>query len=323
VRSVVRRIRDGLTELFALPDGYEVLLGNGGTTAFWDAAAFGLVEQRARHVVLGEFSSKFAAVIAGAPHLDAPDVIESKPGEVPEIATDSGADAYAYPHNETSTGVTVPLHRPAKGTGLVLVDATSAAGGVRIDPAAFDVYYFAPQKCFACDAGIWLAACSPAAIERIERIKATGRWQPPSLDLSIALENSRLDQTYNTPALATLFLLADQVEWMNGNGGLEWAAGRCDASAATIYGWADAHPRATPFVADEAYRSHTTATIDFDDAIDATQISAALRANGIVDTEPYRKLGRNQLRIALFPAIEPDDVAVLTRAIDYVIDAIT
>jgi phosphoserine aminotransferase len=324
VRSVVHRIREGLTTLFGLPDGYEIVLGNGGTTAFWDAAAFGLVERRAQHVVVGEFSSKFAAVTRGAPHLDEPAVLDTKPGLPPQLATDAsagGCDAYAYPHNETSTGVTVPLHRPAAGDALVLVDATSAAGGTRVTPAAFDVYYFAPQKCFACDGGIWLAACSPAALERVERIKAT-RWLPPSLDLAIAVENSRLDQTYNTPALATLFLLADQVEWMLDLGGLEWAAGRCDQSARRIYDWADAHEHATPFVAAPEFRSHTTATIDFDESIDATQISAALRANGIVDTEPYRKLGRNQLRIALFPAIEPDDVGVLTRAIDYVLGAL-
>jgi phosphoserine aminotransferase len=213
----------------------------------------------------------------------------------------------------------VPLHRPANGDGLVVVDATSAAGGLRADASAFDVYYFAPQKCFACDAGIWLAVCSPRAIERIERVKASGRWVPPSLDLAIALENSRLDQTYNTPALATLFLLAEQIEWMLHNGGLEWAAARCDRSAEIVYGWADTHPHASPFVHDLAYRSHTTATIDFDDTVDAKHLAATLRANGIVDTEPYRKLGRNQLRIALFPAIEPDDVAILTRAIDFVI----
>jgi phosphoserine aminotransferase len=308
--------------LFSLPEGYEVLLGNGGTTTFWDAAAFGLIEQQSRHIVIGEFSSKFAAVTRGAPHLDDPVVIETKPGEAPQLSGDAGDDVYAYPQNETSTGVMVPLHRPASGDGLVLVDATSAAGGMRVAPSAFDVYYFAPQKCFACDAGLWLAVVSPAAIERIERLKASGRWQPPSLDLSIALENSRLDQTYNTPALGTLFLLAEQVEWMLDNGGLEWAAQRSDKSAEIVYGWAESHPHATPFVRDPVYRSTTTATIDFDDTIDATQISAALRANGIVDTEPYRKLGRNQLRIALFPAIEPDDVAALTRAIDYVVDAL-
>jgi phosphoserine aminotransferase len=300
-----------------------VLLGNGGSTSFWDAAAFGLVERQARHLVLGEFSSKFAAVTRGAPHLDDPIVIETAPGEVPQLATDAGSDAYAYPQNETSTGVAVPLHRPAGGDGLVIVDATSAAGGLRITPSAFDVYYFAPQKCFACDAGLWLAVCSPRAIERIERVKASGRWVPPSLDLSIALENSRLDQTYNTPALATLFVLADQIDWVLEHGGLEWAANRCDESASIVYSWAESHRYAAPFVKDDGYRSHTTATIDFDQPVDAKHLSAALRANGIVDTEPYRKLGRNQLRIALFPAIEPDDVGVLTRAIDYVIDNIT
>jgi phosphoserine aminotransferase len=322
VRSVVRRVREGIATLFALPDGYEVLLGNGGTTAFWDAAGFGLVERQATHVVIGEFSAKFAAATKQAPHLDDPIVLETPPGEAPAIADDAGPDAYAYPHNETSTGVMVPLHRPAHGGGLVLVDATSAAGGVPVDPRAFDVYYFAPQKCFAGDGGLWLAACSPRAIERIEQIKASGRWQPASLDLGIALENSRLDQTYNTPALATLFLLADQVEWMLDRGGLDWAAGRCRRSAEIVYGWADAHAHATPFVRDPGSRSLVTATIDFDERIDATQLSAALRANGIVDTEPYRKLGRNQLRIAMFPAIEPDDIAVLTRALDYVIDAL-
>jgi phosphoserine aminotransferase len=320
VRGVVHRIREGMAHLFALPAGYEVLLGNGGSTAFWDAAAFGLVEQRATHVVIGEFSSKFAAVTRGAPHLEDPTVIETAPGLPPKVGTAVDTDVYAYPHNETSTGVMVPLHRPAHGEALVLVDATSAAGGLRVAPNSFDVYYFAPQKCFACDAGLWLACCSPAAVERIERIRTSGRWQPPSLDLGIALDNSRLDQTYNTPALATLFLLADQVEWIIENGGAEWAASRCDRSAETVYAWADKHEHATPFVAEHAYRSHVTATIDFDDAVDAKQVAAVLRENGVVDTEPYRKLGRNQLRIALFPAIEPDDIDALTGAIDYVIE---
>jgi phosphoserine aminotransferase len=320
VRSVVARIREGMATLFGLPDGYEVLLGNGGSTAFWDAAAFGLVERQSTHMVIGEFSSKFAAVTRGAPHLDDPIVIETAPGLPPQLAGDAGNDVYAYPQNETSTGISVPLHRPASGNALAVVDATSAAGGIRVDPTAFDVYYFAPQKCFACDAGLWLACCSPAAVERIRRIAASGRWQPPSLDLRIALENSRLDQTYNTPALATLFLLADQVDWIAEHGGLEWAAARSDRSAHIMYEWAAAHEYASPFVADPAYRSHVTATIDFDDRIDAQQISAVLRTNGVVDTEPYRKLGRNQLRIALFPAIEPDDVSTLTRAIDYVIE---
>jgi phosphoserine aminotransferase len=321
VRSVVRRVREGLASLFSLPPGYEVLLGNGGSTAFWDAAAFGLVQRNSTHLVLGEFSAKFAAVVGAAPHLGEPSVLTTAPGDAPTTATDAGDDVYAYPHNETSTGVTVHVHRPPRGDGLVVVDGTSAAGGLRLDVADTDVYYFAPQKCFASDGGTWLALVSPRALERIERIAASGRWAPPTLDLSIALENSRLDQTYNTPALATLFLLAHQVEWMLDQGGLEWAASRCDASARVVYGWADAHDLARPFVADERARSHVTATIDFD-GVDAAAISVALRANGIVDTEPYRKLGRNQLRIALFPAIEPDDLARLTGAVDHVIAAL-
>jgi phosphoserine aminotransferase len=320
VRSVVQRIREGLTELFTLPSGYEVLLGLGGSTLFWDAAAFGLVEQRSTHLVLGEFSSKFAAVTKQAPHLDDPQVVETAPGDAPNVADVVDGDVYAYPHNETSTGVIVPLHRPVGTDALVVVDATSAAGGLRAGADAFDVYYFAPQKCFASEGGLWLALCSPAAIERIERIKASGRWMPATLDLSIAVENSRLEQTYNTPALGTLFLLDQQLQWMLSNGGLEFSAGRCDSSASILYGWADGHRYATPYVKDATYRSNVTATIDFDDRIDAAALASALRANGIIDTEPYRKLGRNQLRIALFPAIEPDDVAKLTQAIDYLLD---
>jgi phosphoserine aminotransferase len=323
VRSVVRRIRDGLAELFSLPPGYEVLLANGGTTSFWDAATFGLVAERSAHLVIGEFSAKFAAVTAAAPHLGAPQICETAPGEAPQIIDRVEADVYAYPHNETSTGVMVPLHRPASGDALVLVDATSAAGGLRAGAGAFDVYYFAPQKCFASDGGLWLALCSPAAIARIESLKSGGRWMPPTLDLSIVVENSRLDQTYNTPALATLFLLERQLDWLLANGGLEFAAARCDASAAIVYGWAEAHPHAAPFVADPSYRSRVTATIDFDPTVDAAALAATLRANGIVDVEPYRKLGRNQLRIALFPAIEPDDLETLTRAIDFLVERTT
>jgi len=321
VRSVVRRVREGLAALYALPDGYEVLLGNGGSTAFWDAAAFGLVEERSEHLVFGEFSSKFAAVTKHAPFLADPVVIESPPGTRPAVAPDASVDLYALTHNETSTGVMTDITRPDGMAGIVAVDGTSGAGGLRVDPEQFDVYYFAPQKSFAADGGLWLALCSPAAIDRIERVAASGRWIPPSLDLGIALGNSRLDQTYNTPALATLFLLADTVEWMLEHGGLEWAASRCDQSAATIYGWAEARDFATPFVADPAARSHVTATIDFD-GVSGEALAAALRANGIVDVEPYRKLGRNQLRIALFPAIEPDDVATLTRALDFLVDAL-
>jgi phosphoserine aminotransferase len=322
VRSVVRRAREGLAALFELPDGYEVLLGNGGTTAFWDAAAFGLIEQRSQHLSFGEFSSKFAGVVQGAPHLDSPEVIDSAPGTHPEARADAGVDAYALTHNETSTGVSMEISRPEGTDGIVLVDATSAAGGLRVDPAQFDAYYFAPQKCFAGEGGLWLACCSPRARERIERVAASDRWLPPSLSLPIALENSRLDQTYNTPALATLFLLAHQVDWMLEQGGLEWAASRCDRSAEILYGWAEASSFATPFVAKPGERSHVNATVDFDDRVDAAAVAATLRANGIVDTEPYRKLGRNQLRIALYPAIEPDDVATLTGAVDYLVDAL-
>jgi phosphoserine aminotransferase len=319
---VPRRSRDGIAELLGLPDGYEVLLGNGGTTAFWDAAAFGLVEHRSQHLVFGEFSSKFAAVTRNAPHLEDPEVIETAPTTHPLPHASAAVDAYCFPQNETSTGVMLDPRRPDGATTdqLVLVDATSAAGGLRFDPGELDVYYFAPQKCFGGDGGLWLAACSPAAIERIERITAAGRWVPPSLDLGIALEQSRLDQTYNTPALATLFLLAHQTEWMLDAGGLDWCASRCDRSAETLYGWAEASPYATPFVEKPDERSHVTATIDFDEAVDAAALAKALRANGIVDTEPYRKLGRNQLRIGIFPAVEPDDVATLTRAIDWLVE---
>jgi len=323
VRGVVRAVREGLTELFALPAGYEVVMGTGGSTAFWDAAAFGLVERRAEHLVFGEFSSKFAAVSAGAPFLNDPLVVESEPGTHPDLAADPSVDTYAFPQNETSTGVMMDVRRVARADGIMLVDATSSAGGMRVDPTQFDVYYFAPQKAFAADAGIWLALCSPAAVERIERVAATDRWVPPSLSLPIALENSRLDQTYNTPPLASVYLVADTLRWMLDQGGLDWAASRCDRSAEIVYGWAEASEYATPFVAKPSERSHTTATIDFVDSVDAKAVTDALRANGIVDTEPYRKLGRNQIRIALFPAIEPDDVAALTRCIDYVVDALS
>jgi len=320
VRSVVGRVREGITQLLSLPDGYEVLAGVGGSTIFWDAASFGLVETRSQHLVFGEFSSKFAKVTAAAPHLGDPEVVESPPGTHPE-AHASDVDVYALTHNETSTGVMMEIRRPDGAEGLVVVDATSGAGGLRVDPTQFDVYYFAPQKCFASDGGLWLAACSPAAIERIERIGASGRWVPESLSLTTALENSRLDQTYNTPALATLFLFAEQLGWMLGNGGLEWTASRCDRSSEILYAWAESHALATPFVAKPDERSRVTVTVDFAEPVDAAALAKALRANGILDTEPYRKLGRNQLRVATFPAVEPDDVAALTRCVDYAIDA--
>ena len=321
VRAVVGHIRAGLAELFSLPDGYEVVLGVGGTTVFWDVATFGLIEQRSQHLVFGEFSSKFAAAAAAAPHVEEAAVIESSPGTHPEPKGDPDVDVYALTHNETSTGVAMPIRRPdgAEPAALVVVDATSAAGGLRVDPTQFDAYYFAPQKCFASDGGLWLALCSPAAVSRSERIAASGRWVPASIDLRIALENSRQNQTYNTPALATLFLLADQLDWILQNGGLEWAASRCDRSAAALYHWAETSDYATPFVADPSDRSTVVGTVDLDDRLEATVVSDVLRANGIVDTESYRRLGRNQLRIGMFPAVDPDDVVVLTHAIDYVV----
>ncbi len=320
VRDVVGRLRSGLAELFSLPDGWEVVLGNGGTTVFWDAALFGLIERRSQHLVFGEFSSKFAAAVAAAPHLEEPKLISADPGGCPQPVADD-VDVYALTHNETSTGVAAPPVRPA-AEGLVAVDATSAAGGLRWDAAAVDVYYFAPQKCFASDGGLWLALCSPAAIERIAAISSSDRWIPASIDLGIALENSRKNQTYNTPALATIFLALEQVDWINANGGLEWAASRCDESAAAIYGWARARDWATPFVTDPAIRSSVVATIDLDEAIDADTVSRILRQNGIVDTEGYRKLGRNQLRVSLFPAIPPSDVEALTACIDHIAAAL-
>lgn len=324
VQFKVGELRNALAEMFALPDGYEVLLGNGGTTAFWDAATFCLIDRRSQHLTFGEFSSKFASAAAAAPHLGDPTVITADPGDHPEASAEAGVDVYCLTHNETSTGVAMQLERPAGSDdgSLVLVDATSAAGGLRFDPNQVDVYYFAPQKCLASDGGLWIAACSPAAIERIERIAAGDRWVPAFLDLGIALDNSRKDQTYNTPALATLFLAVEQVNWVNENGGLHFAAGRCDRSAEIIYGWAEAHAHATPFVQDPAKRSHVVATIDFDDSIDAALLAAVLRSNGIFDVEPYRKLGRNQLRVALFPAIDPDDIAALTASVDHVIAAL-
>ncbi len=320
VRDVVGRLRAGFGELFSLPDGWEVVLGNGGTTVFWDAALFGLIEQRSQHLVFGEFSSKFAAAVAAAPHLEEPKLVSADPGHCPQPVPDA-VDVYALTHNETSTGVAAAPVRP-DAEGLVAVDATSAAGGLRWDTAAVDVYYFAPQKCFASDGGLWVALCSPAAIERIGAISASDRWIPSSIDLGIALDNSRKNQTYNTPALATIYLALEQVEWINANGGLEWAASRCDESAAVIYGWAESRGWATPFVTDPAIRSSVVATIDLDESIDASTVSDVLRQNGIVDTEGYRKLGRNQLRVALFPAIPPADVEALTACVDHIASAL-
>ncbi|MGC8510559.1 MAG: phosphoserine transaminase [Acidimicrobiales bacterium] len=322
VRSKVGEVRDGLRTLFNLPDGYEVLLGNGGTTCFWDAATFQLIERRSQHLSFGEFSSKFAAAAAAAPHLDAPEVITSETGTHPSAHADDSIDLYALTHNETSTGVMMPVERPADATGLVAVDATSGAGGLMVDPAAFDCYYFSPQKSFASEGGLWLALCSPAAIERIETLAESGRWTPAFLDLKIALDNSRLNQTYNTPALATIHLLASQIAWMNENGGLAFSAGRSAQSAQTLYTWAEASDFATPYVANPAQRSNVVGTIDFHDDVDAAVVAKVLRANGIVDTEPYRKLGRNQLRVAMFPSVDPEDVAALCACINYVVGAL-
>ena len=318
VKNIVGSVREGLTSLFNLPAGWEIVMGNGGSTVFWDVATFGLIRERSHHLVFGEFSSKFAEASAAAPHLADPIIVSSDPGTHPAAASDATCDIYAYPHNETSTGVAMSPVRPAKD-GLVVVDATSAAGGLMWDPSQVDVYYFAPQKCFASDGGLWLAACSPAAIERIREIKATKRWMPASLDLSIALDNSVANQTYNTPALATLIMLDEQVKWINSNGGLPWAASRCAESARNMYSWAEARAFATPFVANPAQRSDVVATIDID-GVDANQISAILRANGVVDTDSYRKLGRNQIRVGMFPAIDPADISALTACIDVVVD---
>ena len=321
VKAQVGRVRDGMRRLFSLPDGYEVVLGNGGTTCFWDAATFGLIEAQSQHLSFGEFSSKFAACVKAAPHLKDPQVIESEVGTHPQPVADPSVDLYALTHNETSTGVAMTIRRP-DGDGLVAVDGTSGAGGLRVDAAEFDAYYLAPQKCFASDGGLYVALMSPAALERVERIAASGRWIPTFLDLKTAVDNSVQDQTYNTPALATIFMLAEQLDWMNGNGGLEWTASRCDRSAEILYTWAEQSGFARPFVENPSDRSHVVGTIDFVDAIDAGAVAAILRANGIVDTEPYRKLGRNQLRIAMFPAIEPDDVAALCGCITHVVGAL-
>jgi phosphoserine aminotransferase len=321
VKDVVRRVRTGLGELFALPEGYEVVLGNGGTTAFWDIAVLNLVRERSEHLVFGEFSSKFADAVAAAPFLADPVVVRSEPGTRPQPRAEVGVDAYAFTHNETSTGVATDIRRVdgADDGALVLVDATSGAGGLPVDVAQTDVYYFAPQKSFASEGGLWLALMSPAALSRVAEVHATGRWVPAFSDLQIAIDNSRLDQTYNTPSLSTLFLLAEQLDWFNGQGGLDWATERTAESARRLYTWADKSDYATPFVTDPSARSAVVGTIDLDSSIDAAAVAKVLRANGIVDTEPYRKLGRNQLRIAMFPAVDPDDVEALTASVDHVV----
>ncbi|WP_320776962.1 phosphoserine transaminase [Streptomyces sp. CRN 30] len=322
VKNLVGKVREGISELFRLPDGYEVVLGNGGSTAFWDVATHGLIENKSQHLTFGEFSSKFAKASKLAPWLAEPTVISSDPGTHPEAKAEAGVDVYAFTHNETSTGVAMPIKRVrgADDGALVLVDATSGAGGLPVDVSETDVYYFAPQKSFASDGGLWIGLFSPAAIERAERIHASDRHIPEFFSLPTAIDNSRKNQTYNTPALATLFLLNQQLEWMNGQGGLEFTTGRTAASSQALYGWAEDVKFASPFVTDPAKRSQVIGTIDFSDEVDAAAVAKVLRANGIVDTEPYRKLGRNQLRVAMFPAIDPADVEALTKCVDYVIE---
>ncbi|MEU6996721.1 phosphoserine transaminase [Nonomuraea sp. NPDC046570] len=319
VKNLVGRVRSGLADLFSLPEGYQVVLGNGGTTAFWDIAAFGLIRQKSQHLHFGEFSSKFGAVVTKAPWLDDPSVIKSEPGTHPAAVAEGGVDVYALTHNETSTGVAMPITRVGSDDSLVLVDATSGAGGLPVDISETDVYYFAPQKSFAADGGLWIAIMSPRALARVEEIAASGRYVPEFFSLPIAIDNSGKDQTYNTPAVATLFLLAEQVDWMNANGGLAWTTSRTADSAQRLYSWADKTSYTTPFAAPE-FRSDVVGTIDFAAEVDAAQVAKVLRANGIVDTEPYRKLGRNQLRVAMFPAIEPADVEALTVCVDYVVE---
>ncbi|TDK90035.1 phosphoserine transaminase [Mycolicibacterium mucogenicum] len=319
VKNLVGRVRDGIKQLFSTPEGYEVILGNGGSTAFWDAAAFGLIDKRSLHLTYGEFSSKFASCVAKNPFVGDPIIIKADAGSAPAVQSDPDVDVVAWAHNETSTGVAVPIQRPA-GDALVAIDATSAAGGLPVNIADTDAYYFAPQKNFASDGGLWIAVMSPAALARVEQIAATDRWVPDFLSLPIAVENSLKNQTYNTPAIATLILLAEQLDWLNGNGGLDWAVKRTADSSQRLYSWAESRPFTTPFVADPALRSQVVGTIDFNDDVDAAAVAKVLRANGIVDTEPYRKLGRNQLRVAMFPAVDPDDISALTACVDWVVE---
>ncbi len=322
VKDVVGQIRSGLGQLLNLPNDYEIILGNGGASLIWDAAVFDLIESKSQHLSFGEFSSKFAKIVKDCPHLKDPQIIASDPGSHPQAVVADDVDLYAFTQNETSTGVCMQIQRPEATDALVTVDATSAAGGMMVDPSQFDLYYFSPQKCFGSDGGLWLGAASPRAINRIEELSSK-RWVPPMLDLKMALDNSRLNQTYNTPALATLFLLNDQIQWMLKNGGLSWAAKRSQKSSNIIYDWAESQNFASPFVQDKDKRSPVVATIDFNDEISASDVSKILRANGILDTESYRKLGRNQIRIATFPTTDPEDIEALTACIDYVVSAIS
>ena len=321
VKNLVGRVRSGLAELFSLPDGYEVILGNGGATAFWDAAAFGLIDKRSLHLSYGEFSSKFASAVTNNPFVGEPIVVKSDAGSAPEPKGDPSVDLIAWAQNETSTGVAVPIRRPAdSGDALIAIDATSGAGGLPVEITETDAYYFSPQKNFASDGGLWLAVMSPAALARVESIAGSGRWVPDFLSLPIAVDNSLKNQTYNTPAIATLALMAEQIDWMLGNGGLQWAVKRTAESSSRLYSWAEKQPYTTPFVADPALRSQVVGTIDFADEVDAAAVAKILRANGVVDVEPYRKLGRNQLRVGMFPAVDPDDVSALIHCVDWVVE---
>ena len=324
VRNLVGQVREGLAELLSLPEGYEIVLGNGGSTAFWDIAAFGLVRQRAQHLAFGEFSAKFGSVTQNAPFLGASTIIKGEPGTLAAPVAEAGVDVYAWPHNETSTGVMAPVRR-VKGAdegALVLIDATSGAGGLPVDVAECDVYYFGPQKCFAAEGGLWLAAFSPAALARVEEIAGSGRWVPDFFSLPTAISNSRLNQTYNTPAVSTLALLSSQIGWINGQGGLDWAVKRTTDSSSRLYEWAESVSYTSPFVADPAARSLVVGTIDFTDDVDAATVAKVLRANGVLDVEPYRKLGRNQLRVGMFPAIDPEDISRLIASIEFVVSGL-
>ncbi|WP_457206629.1 phosphoserine transaminase [Nocardioides sp. P5_C9_2] len=320
VKNTVGRVREGLASLFDLPEGYEVVLGNGGATAFWDIATYGLIRRKSQHLAFGEFSSKFAKAAQQAPWLDDPTVIASDPGSRPDAVAEEGVDAYAWAHNETSTAVMAPVVRPVDDDSLVLVDATSGAGGLPVDLTQVDAYYFAPQKCFASDGGLWIALMSPKALARAAEIAATDRHVPAFFDLPTAIDNSAKNQTYNTPSVATLFLMAEQLDWMNARGGLAGMVERTTASSDALYGWVERTSYTTPYVTDPSHRSLVIGTVDFDDSIDAAAIAKVLRANGVVDTEPYRKLGRNQLRVAMYPAIDPSDVERLTACIDHVVE---
>jgi phosphoserine aminotransferase len=325
VRNLVGEVRRGLADLFRLPDGYEIVLGNGGSTAFWDIAAFGLVRERAQHLAFGEFSAKFGSVTQKAPFLGDSTIIKGEPGTLPTARAEAGVDVYAWAQNETSTGVMAPVNRvhDVDEGALMLVDATSGAGGLPVDIAECDVYYFGPQKCFAAEGGLWLAAFSPAALSRVDEIAASGRWVPDFFSLPTAISNSRLNQTYNTPAVSTLALLANQVGWINDNGGLDWAVKRTTDSSSRLYAWAEATGYTSPFVADPSARSLVVGTVDFTDEVNAASVAAVLRANGVVDVEPYRKLGRNQLRVGMFPAIDPEDISKLISSIEYVVGQIS